>query len=114
MFIESPANLSFLGSGPVEVTGTVAGPGAAVEISSVSAAVRNGTFTAQVPVKEGNNTITAVARNAAGDIDTASIQVTLDTTPPRVVIESPPDGFVTNVPFIAATPGTTPIVPPDL
>ena len=89
--------------GPIVVSGTVAEPTASVEVDGVPASVRDGTFTAQIPLHEGNNTIAVVARNTLGEVDTASIQVTLDSQPPRVGIDSPPDGFVTDLSRITVT-----------
>ncbi|MGI8743072.1 MAG: hypothetical protein ACR2NN_10995 [Bryobacteraceae bacterium] len=48
-----------------------------------------------VPLAEGPNILTATATSASGAVGTASIQVTLDTTPPHVTITSPPDQFIT-------------------
>jgi hypothetical protein len=45
---------------------------------------------------EGDNTITRIAIDAAGNVDTASVRVTLDTKPPVVVITSPKNGLLTN------------------
>src|SRR5207249_3490000 len=52
-------------------------------------------FSAAVPISEGPNIITATAKSASGGSGTATIEVTLDTTPPHVTISSPPDKFVT-------------------
>ena len=50
---------------------------------------------AKIELSEGNHTIRQV--------DSFSIQVTLDTTRPKLVIESPPNGFVTNEPLVTAS-----------
>ena len=92
--ITSPANLSYLNISPTTVTGTVDDPTATITVNSVQAAVVNGSFSLALPLAEGPNTITASAA-AAGAVGTASIAVTLDTTPPRVTITSPPNQFVT-------------------
>jgi hypothetical protein len=93
--ITAPRPLSLFNSTPIGVSGTVDGPGVSVVVNGVSATVAGQSFTALVPLREGNNTITAVAINATGDVGTASVTVTLDTTAPRVTIDSPPDGFLT-------------------
>ena len=90
----APANLSYLNISPTTVTGTVSDPMATVVINSVPAVVANGQFSTALPLAEGPNIITATATDTAG-VGTASIQVTLDTTPPHVTITSPPDKFVT-------------------
>ena len=70
-------------------------PEATVKINGIAATVGNGTFSASVPLHEGLNTITAVASNSGGTISTASIQTSLDTTPPKLAITSPGDGAAT-------------------
>jgi hypothetical protein len=93
--ITEPANLAYVNVTPLQVRGTMGDPGATVVINGVPATTNNGTFTAQVPILEGTNTLTAVATNAAGTVTTASVQVTLDTAPPQVSINTPSVAFVT-------------------
>src|SRR5579871_1996207 len=90
-----PTNLSYLNLSPTTVTGTVDDPAATVIVNNVAAPVGNGQFSLSLPLQEGPNLITASATNAAGAVGTASIQVTLDTTPPHVTVTSPQDQFVT-------------------
>jgi hypothetical protein len=93
--ITSPANLSFINISPTTVSGTVDDPAATVLVNAVQAAVVNGSFSVALPLLEGPNTITASATSEDGATGTASMQITLDTTPPRVTITSPSDQFVT-------------------
>ena len=93
--LTAPANLSYLNITPTTVTGTVDDPTATVTINSVQAVVENGAFSVALPLAEGPNIITASATSTSGGVGTASTTVTLDTTPPRVTITSPPEGFVT-------------------
>lgn len=93
--ITSPANLSYLNISPTTVSGTVDDATATVTINSVQAAVVNGSFSIALPLAEGPNIITATATSGSGAVGTASVEVTLDTTPPHVTIISPPDQFVT-------------------
>ena len=93
--ITSPANLSYLNISPTTVNGAVDDPTATVTVNSVQAAVANGNFSVALPLAEGPNIIAASATSGAGAVGTASIEVTLDTTPPHVTITSPPDQFVT-------------------
>lgn len=93
--ITSPINLSYLNISPTTVTGTVDDPTATVMVNSVAATVINGTFSVALPLAEGPNTITATATATAGAVGTTSVAVTLDTTPPRVTITSPPDQSMT-------------------
>ena len=93
--ITSPANLSYFNISPTTVTGTVDDPAATVVVNSVAAPVVNGSFSVALPLAEGPNLITASATSSNGATGTASVSVTLDTTPPRVTITSPPDQLVT-------------------
>lgn len=93
--ITEPANLSFFNFSPIRIAGTVAAQTSAVTVNGISASVSGGNWSASVPLSEGNNTLTAVATKNDGTVNTASIQVTLDTTPPRVTVDSPADGFKT-------------------
>ena len=93
--ITSPTNLSYLNISPTTVNGTVDDPTATVTVNSVQAAVVNGRFSVALPLAEGPNIITARATSSAGAVGTASVEATLDTTPPHVTITSPPDQFVT-------------------
>jgi pimeloyl-ACP methyl ester carboxylesterase len=92
--LTSPTNLSFLNISPTTVNGTVSGPSATVTINSIQAPVSNGSFSIQLPLAEGPNLVTATATSASGLVSTATIQVTLDTTPPHITITSPSDQFV--------------------
>ena len=96
--ITEPSNLAYLNVTPIQVRGTVGDPQASVVINGVPAAVNSSsmTFAAQVPLLEGANTLQAVVTNVSGSVTTANVQVTLDTTPPRVNIDTPEAAFVTN------------------
>lgn len=93
--LTSPPNLAFVNSSPVTVNGTVSDPTATVTVNGLPAPVSGGAFTVSVAVQEGNNTLTASAKNSQGTISTASLQITLDTTPPRISIDAPFDSFAT-------------------
>src|SRR5262249_15600735 len=77
---------------PVTVAGTTGVNTVSIDCNNVSAVVGAGSFSASVPLKEGNNTLTCVARDGGNQVGTASVTVTLDTTPPRVSIDCPRDG----------------------
>lgn len=82
--IGSPAAGSSVTAGTVRVTGSVTDPGGptpTVTVNGVAATVSGDTWTADVPLAAGARTITAVARDGAGNQDTASVAVTV-TTPP--------------------------------
>lgn len=99
--ITAPAAGLLTGLDRVDVEGEIAaGPGGAtadqVMVAGIQATIAGTTFTASdVPLEEGNNLISAVASTIDGGVGTASIAVIRDTTAPRVVIQTPPDGFVT-------------------
>ena len=86
--ITEPPNFSLFGESPITVTGTVSKDAVTVEVNGLSAPLSSTTWTATVPIAEGNNVISAVATDQVGNVATASIQVTLDTQPPMVTIES--------------------------
>lgn len=93
--ITSPVSLTFLSTSPITVNGTINDVTATVNVNGIPTPQSNGKFSVLVPLIEGNNTITVVAQNAAGQAGTASLQVTLDTTPPHVTITSPLNNFIT-------------------
>ena len=101
--ILSPANLLYTNTSPVNVTGTVGDPAATVKINGINAPVSSGQFLATVPLVEGLNTLTAVAANSGGTASTASVQVTLDTTPPHLTIDSPASGASTTATNVTVT-----------
>lgn len=102
--ITTPANLSVVIDEPVTVTGIVDDPDARVVVNGVLASVSGKSFTASgVPLREGNNVLTAVATDYVNQVSTASAQIVLDTEPPRIAIDSPSDQFVTAVDKITVT-----------
>ncbi len=101
--ILTPANLLYTNTSPVNVTGTVGDPAATVKINGVNAPVTAGQFLATLPLVEGLNTLTAVATNTSGITTTASVQVTLDTTPPHLTIDSPQSGGTTSAASITVS-----------
>lgn len=99
--ITAPSALTVFNTSPILVQGTVSESTAAVQVNGVTAVLTpNGSGAAfeaeNVPLEEGNNLITATATNSTGGVGTATIQVTLDTQPPTVTIDSPADGLVTS------------------
>jgi hypothetical protein len=100
--ITQPPNLAYLSVSPIQVRGVAGSPSAKVVINGVPAAVAaDATFTAQVPLQEGANTLAAVATNLNGAVTTATVQVTLDTTPPKVNIDTPEADFTTSAATIS-------------
>ncbi len=108
--ISTPANLSYTNITPTTVTGTVDDVTATVTINSIQAPVVNGAFSVALPLAEGPNLLTATATTPAGASGTATLTVTLDTTPPRVTITSPPDQFITTETSISVAGNVNDIV----
>lgn len=68
-----------------------------VTVGSIPANLSAGTWVAEnVPLREGGNSLTVVARSAAGGVGSATARVVRDTEAPRVVIQSPPDGSISS------------------
>jgi hypothetical protein len=88
--ITSPTPLSVVNLTSIPVTGTVSATATSVTVNGVSATLQNQTWAATVPLQEGSNTLTAVARDAAGNTGTASVQVTRDTTLPTLTATATP------------------------
>ncbi|HEY2913670.1 MAG TPA: Ig-like domain-containing protein, partial [Candidatus Angelobacter sp.] len=104
VIITSPAALDLFAVNAIQVTGLIDDPNVSVVVNGVSATVANGAFTTNnVPLREGNNLITATGINAAGGVGSASVNVVLDTTPPTVRIDSPADKAILTVPQINVT-----------
>ena len=96
--ITSPVNGAILGNAQVTVTGTAIDTDLdTVTVNGQSAAVTGSDFTATITLStDGENQISVVAKDLVGNETTETINVTLDTTPPALVITSPADGAITN------------------
>jgi hypothetical protein len=92
--IDGPANLSSTNQSLIPVNGTVDPMATEVTCNGRTMGVNenDNTFDGNVPLREGSNVVTCVAMDAAGHLGSDSITVTLDSTPPRVTIDSPQDG----------------------
>jgi hypothetical protein len=91
--ITSPADLSYVATTTVDVTGTVSDPGDLVTVNGVQAHVAGTAFEAAgIPLIEGGNTLTATATSPSGSVGTASVNVVRDLTAPRLSIDYPRDG----------------------
>ncbi len=94
----APANSSYLNLSPTTVSGTVNPATATLVINAIPVTVApNGSFSAQIPLAEGPNIVAATATATTGSAaaGTATLNITLDTTPPHVTITSPPAQFTT-------------------
>ncbi len=92
--IATPADGVLLAASPVTISGTTSDANAAVDVNGSSATNTDGSWTTTLDLADGPHTLTATATNGAGS-GSDQIAVTVDTTPPVVVIGDPPDGFAT-------------------
>lgn len=89
--ITSPESLLTVGASPLRVSGQVSSPAAILTLNGVPVANSGGSFSGDVALEEGHNTIVARAVDGAAQV-TDSISVSLDQTPPIVTIDSHEDG----------------------
>jgi hypothetical protein len=101
--ITGPANLSSTNRSTLAVSGTVDLAATEVTCNGRPAGMNANSFGGNVPLKEGSNIITCVAEDGAGNLGSASISVTLDSTPPRVTIDSPQSNAVVTTSPISVT-----------
>ena len=102
--ITSPATGFVTSAEAVDVEGVFEGTIESITVAGRPALVGDGNFVvADVPLHEGGNTLTAVARGGDGTIGTATVQVVRDSEAPKVVIRSPVEGFVSSASQIAVT-----------
>lgn len=99
VMITSPSDGDLFVTGPVTVTGTVDDPTTTVTVNGVLASGATN-FLASVPVRKGENTLVAVARDASGGEGSDSVEVTVlaSMAGPAVRILSPADDFLVGGP----------------
>jgi len=79
----------------IAASGTVDPLAETVTVNGQPATVGGGVWSVTgIPLSEGKTMVTAVARNAAGGIGTATVSVVRDTAPPVIRIETPRAGAV--------------------
>jgi YVTN family beta-propeller protein len=89
--ITTPADNTTVTASPLRVTGDVSA-NATVTVNSVAATVNATAFTASVPLTDGPNTLTAVAKGPDGQVVSALSHVTIHFSPPPTIhITSPAD-----------------------
>tara|TARA_A200000113_G_scaffold70013_2_gene61276 strand:+ start:3582 stop:7085 length:3504 start_codon:yes stop_codon:yes gene_type:complete len=101
--IDSPATLMTFGHSPVSVAGSVADDVTTLTVNGVAITPVSGQFEAQVALTEGHNVIVARAVDNDNNVETASITVSLDLTPPYLTLESHEDGDVVYTDTITVT-----------
>ncbi len=102
--ITSPPAAAYLNLPAITVTGAVSEPVTSVTVNGVAAFFTDTGFSlAGLALVEGTNTVTAEAKDRAGNTGTATITVVLDTVPPVINITAPqPDDYL-NTPIINVT-----------
>jgi len=87
--ITTPQTLTTVGSSPVTITGTVSDPNASLTVNGVAINHSSGSFTTNVGLEEGTNTIIVRAQDQLNHEGTATITVALDKTPPTITVDTP-------------------------
>lgn len=88
---------SFTNQGILKIDGTIP-QGSLISINEMEAAVKDGLFSKEIPLEEGENLIKIKTTDKDGNIETKDTKVVLDTTPPRIeVVDAELDdlGYVT-------------------
>lgn len=108
--ITSPTGSSLVNTRIVTVTGVTDKNAASVTVTirsgaePVPAVLNNGAFTAKdIKLEEGVNTIVVKAVSQSGNTGMASVKVTVDSIPPRIMITTPRDMIVTNKKMITVS-----------
>ncbi|GEP42062.1 carboxypeptidase regulatory-like domain-containing protein [Brevifollis gellanilyticus] len=101
--IASPLDGMLANTSVVHVTGTTSSPATTVNVNLTPAVVTGNSFSADVPLTEGANTLTAVATNPLGLVATTSVNVSRDTEKPRVGINAPLENSVTTKSSVTVT-----------
>ncbi len=105
--ITYPTNGLLTRDAAVEILGTISEAGAAITVSGIPATVEGTEWSLSYILVEGANTIVVVARDAANNMDSLSITVTLDTIAPFLELEGLDNGTITTVEDVVAVYGST-------
>src|SRR5690606_22407432 len=93
--ITAPAEGARIAAAEVVVEGTVAAEeGLTVTVNGVAATVVGESFSATVPLAEGENRLIARARDAQDNTGTRTRTVWRDDAAPRLLLADPPDGAI--------------------
>ncbi len=101
----APADGALVNTPSLQIRGTIVDSGSGVASARLNGQAltlgAGGAFQQSMMLQEGRNTLTVSATDTAGNTGTVSVEVTLDTTAPVVVITSPTKVSVTNATPIA-------------
>src|SRR5574341_1110165 len=100
--VTSPGNNFYTNQNTMSVIGSV-DEAATIEINGTAVTLDGLTFQHTVTITSGLNSIQITATDTAGNSSTATVLITLDTTPPAVSITSPLSGLLTNNPAISVS-----------
>ncbi len=108
LFVDTPVEGAVVNTTSVTVSG-VAEPLCSVTVNDIPAKVDpEGAFEARVELGEGVWLLRVVARDEAGNEAVATINVTVDTIAPALIVLSPATGGVTSTPFARISGQTEP------
>lgn len=93
--VTTPADGLLTNEQTIPVEGSTDGTSLTVQGESVPLQA-DGSFATTVSLKEGANLLEIKATDAAGNVRLLQLTVTLDTTPPTLVVDSPQEGLLTN------------------
>ena len=103
--IKSPKPGDYTNQDPISIIGS-SEPTAIVKVNGVRAQLVNSSFEALVGMSEGANTVTISAVDLAGNINTRTFTVYLDTAAPDLTVFTPRDGLWTNLSKVLVTGAT--------
>ena len=103
--IRDPKPGSDTNPNPISIVGTTE-PNALVKVNGLSAQLVNSTFEALVDLSEGANTLVVSSTDLAGNSNSQTFVVYLDTVAPDLTIFTPRDGLWTNSTRVLVSGGT--------
>lgn len=97
--VTSPTDGAILSSNTVPVSGTATDSTSGIASLTVNGATvpvgTDGSFSANVAMPDGAGSITVTATDRAGNTAQVTRSITVDTSPPQLVVVSPTDGLIT-------------------
>jgi sugar lactone lactonase YvrE len=102
VIIASPVDNLITNVSSLSMNGTINDSTACtLTIDGTSVPIATGAFNYQLSLIEGQNIITVIATDAAGNTTSVTRSIRLDTQAPVCILQSPLDGLVTNHPVLA-------------
>ena len=95
--IQSPVDIMITNASSIKVNGTISdSTSVTLTVHGKSVPVTNGSFSSEVVLNEGKESVVIVAMDAAGNQTTVTKLIINDRTPPALVVSQPPDVTVAN------------------